>query len=198
MRWDDLFDDLEGQLEQELDAEQLDLLAEEERLRVGRVGLRDRIMALSRARPGSAAIAIRIRLSTNDTVTVQPTTFGKDWLAADLFGSSTPTQCILPFAAIASMALTASQVQSSLEVTTGGSTARLVDRIGLAFVLRDLCRRRTNIELITRSATQYGTIDRVGRDHLDLAAHEPGTSRRETNVVDYRIIPLETIVLVRL
>ena len=42
MRWDNLFDDLESQLEQELDAEDIDLLAEEERLRLGRLGLRDR------------------------------------------------------------------------------------------------------------------------------------------------------------
>ncbi len=43
MRWDNLFDDLESQLEQELGAEDVDLLAEEERLRLGRLALRDRL-----------------------------------------------------------------------------------------------------------------------------------------------------------
>ena len=46
MRWQNLFDDLEGQLESELGAEEVDLLAEEERLRLGRLSLRDRIRAI--------------------------------------------------------------------------------------------------------------------------------------------------------
>jgi len=46
MRWDNLFDDLESQLELELGAEDLDLVAEEERLRLGRLALRDRLVAL--------------------------------------------------------------------------------------------------------------------------------------------------------
>ena len=36
MRWDHLFDDLAGQLEHELRAEEADLQHEEERLRLGR------------------------------------------------------------------------------------------------------------------------------------------------------------------
>jgi len=47
MRWDSLFDDLESQLEQELGAEEGDLLAEEERLRLGRLTLRDRLVAMT-------------------------------------------------------------------------------------------------------------------------------------------------------
>ena len=46
MRWDNLFDDLEGQLEHELTSEEIDLQAEEERLRLGRMSLRDRILAI--------------------------------------------------------------------------------------------------------------------------------------------------------
>ena len=78
------------------------------------------------------------------------------------------------------------------------SSARLSDRIGLPFMLRDLCRRRTSIELQTPTESLYGTIDRVGRDHLDLAAHEPGTLRRAGDVREVRIVPLTHIVLVRL
>ena len=43
VRWDNLFDDLEGQLENELNAEDLELRAEEERLRLGRLALRQRL-----------------------------------------------------------------------------------------------------------------------------------------------------------
>jgi len=202
MRWDNLFDDLESQLEHELDAGQLDLLAEEERLRLGRLGLRDRIMALADPRTAEAPAVVRIALTTGVTVVVKPTTFGKDWLAADLVDAHPPAQCILPIGAIASVSLSPAQVEASLDVAAvsgeqrpGGG--RFIDRIGLPFVLRDLCRRRASLELVTASATVYGTIDRVGRDHLDLAVHEPGSSRRASNVTDQRIIPLETIVLVR-
>ena len=58
MRWDNLFDDLESQLEQELTAEEVDLQAEEERLRLARLCIRDRLRARNRAgdgRPHSAA-----------------------------------------------------------------------------------------------------------------------------------------------
>ena len=202
MRWDNLFDDLESQLEHELDAGQLDLLAEEERLRLGRLGLRDRIMALADPRTAEAPAVVRIALTTGVTVVVKPTTFGKDWLAADLVDAHPPAQCILPIGAIASVSLSPAQVEASLDVAAASGEqrpggGRFIDRIGLPFVLRDLCRRRASLELVTVSATVYGTIDRVGRDHLDLAVHEPGSSRRASNVTDQRIIPLETIVLVR-
>jgi hypothetical protein len=44
----------------------------------------------------------------------------------------------------------------------------------------------------------HGTIDRVGRDHLDLAVHEAGQSRRQSAVQQYRVIPLDQLLLVRL
>ena len=47
MRWDNLFADLEGQLEHELGAEDLELRVEEERLRLGRLSLRERMRTAS-------------------------------------------------------------------------------------------------------------------------------------------------------
>ena len=76
------------------------------------------------------------------------------------------------------------------------SSARLAERIGISFVLRDLCRRRTPVHLATDDGRVHGTIDRVARDHLDLALHEPGTPRRDREVRGIRIVPLERIVLV--
>ena len=61
MRWDHLFDDLESQLEQELGAEEADLLAEEERLRLGRLALRDRFRALLARAP-----EVPVRLTLTD------------------------------------------------------------------------------------------------------------------------------------
>jgi hypothetical protein len=198
MRWDNLFDDLEGQLEQERDAEQLDLLAEEERLRLGRLSMRDRIIAIAHARPADARVVLRVQISNRSVLTLRPTTFGKDWIAADLLETTPLTQCVVPLDAIVSISLSQPQVRSSLDSSAVPHETRLVDRIGLPFVLRDLCRRRKNVELVTAAASVHGTIDRVGRDHLDLAVHEPGYPRRASNVTDIRMIPLATLALVRL
>lgn len=206
MRWDNLFDDLEGQLDRELNAEQIDLRAEEERLRLGRLSLRTRLMNLTGGFVGSAVF--RIALTSGDTVIVRPTSFGRDWLAADLFGSEphpgtdgsggTCAQCVLPFAAVAGIMLTGEQLERSLNGAETASAARMSDRIGLSFVLRDLCRRRADLEVRTTSGVHTGTIDRVGRDHLDLAVHPSGTLRRSRDVQHYRLVPFDQLLLVRL
>lgn len=223
MRWDNLFDDLEVQLERELNAEERDLRAEEERQRLGRMTMRTRLVSLTLGSAGPAVF--RVVLSTGDTILVRPTTLGRDWLAADLISPDEPAdrhgdpaarqrgegrpearrtspaapQCVLPVAAIAGIVLTAPQVERSLgDESESPSAARLSERIGLPFVLRDLCRRRAAIELRTPAGVLNGTIDRVGRDHLDLAVHPVGTVRRTPEVYQYRIVPLTHIVLVTL
>ena len=196
MRWDNLFDDLEGQLEHELSAEETDLRAEEERLRVGRLSLRDRLSGLADAHGGSRLL--RVVLVSGDTVAVRPVTFGRDWLAGDLVGELTrPVQCILPLAGIAGVLLAPGDADRSIRAVPE-SPARIVDRIGLPFVLRDLCRRRTAVEVQARTGSVHGTIDRVGRDHVDLAVHPPGTIRRAAEVSQLRLVPLGEIQLVRL
>ncbi|KQV05989.1 hypothetical protein [Leifsonia sp. Root112D2] len=200
MRWDNLFDDLESQLEQELGAEEVDLRAEEERLRLGRISLRERISALTRGLPPGSYGGISVQLVTGLIVNVRPGTFGKDWFAADLIEESRrDSQCVLPLGAIAAVLLTPAQARQSLEPETRQTSApQLVDRIGIAFVLRDLCRRRAGVEVHTRAGILHGTIDRVGRDHLDLAVHESGVARRASAVAQLRVIPLEQLCLVRL
>ncbi|WP_035879721.1 hypothetical protein [Cryobacterium sp. MLB-32] len=244
MRWDNLFDDLEVQLERELNAEERDLRAEEERQRLGRLTTRTRLVSLTLGAVGPAVF--RVVLTTGDTIIVRPTTLGRDWLAADLIGTdvigtdvsadrpASPTngsskagsrmngdsggednrdgdggdgekhgsgrgsaQCVLPFDAIAGLVLTAPQVERSLgDVNESPSAARVSERIGLPFVLRDLCRRRAAIEVRTTFGGVNGTIDRVGRDHFDLAVHPVGTLRRTPDVYQYRVIPLAHVLLV--
>jgi len=196
MRWDNLFDDLEGQLEQELGAEEGDLRAEEERLRLGRLTLRDRLQALN---SGPHPDAIRITLTDGSALDLRPRTFGRDWISGDVVGESArQAQFILPLAAIGGLILTRAQVTSSLEEGGAESERGLSRRLGLAFVLRDLCRRRQSVELVVGDGSIAGTIDRVGRDHLDLAVHEAGTPRHERFVSHYRVVPFARLMLVRL
>jgi hypothetical protein len=200
MRWDNLFDDLEGQLEHELSAEELDVRAEEERLRLGRLTIRDRLIAIDEAQARGAAYSIRVFLTDDTVIAVRPVTFGRDWFSADVVDdSSRSAQCIIPIAAIASLALTRQQLAASLAAEPPQSgRATLPARLSLGFVLRDLCRRRAAVELRTLSGVLRGTIDRVGRDHLDLAEHEPGQPRRESAVSQSRLVPLAQVTLVRL
>lgn len=197
MRWDDLFDDLEGQLEQERGAEETDLRAEQERHRLSRLFIRDRLLALSLSENGAP---VRVTLSDGLTLDVRPHTFGRDWISGDIVNErSREILFILPLDAIAGLTLTRAQVLESLEDVATVETERgLSRRLGLAFVLRDLCRRRKSVELVLKDGVAMGTIDRVGREHLDLAVHERGTARRESLVSRYRVVPFSRLLLVRL
>ena len=205
MRWDNLFDDLESQLEHELSAEDVDLKAEEERLRLGRLSLRDRLVSVHAA----GAQELRVQLRDGSMLRLHPLAFGKDWMSADVVEEGRRrSQVVLPLAAIGSVILDHDQVESSLIVPPSEHPRGLAARLGLTFVLRDLCRRRSALELIVTAGSSqaasvqatsvHGTIDRVGRDHCDVAVHEVGSPRRDSAVLQYRIVPLNQILLVRL
>lgn len=197
MRWNNLFDDLESQLEQELSAEEVDLRAEEERLRLGRLSLRDRLMSIHEA-SGGRDYSLRFDVG-GSLMNISPTGFGKDWMSGTLVDeSSRRPQVILPLRSVGSVILDRDQTTVSLTESPGTAAGRLADRLGIAFVLRDFGRRRCALDLVTTVGTFHGTIDRVGRDHCDLAIHEVGTPRRESAVTHYRIIPMDQLLLVRL
>jgi hypothetical protein len=200
MRWDNLFDDLESQLETELTAEDIDLRAEEERLRLGRMSLRDRLASLHRASNANGGYSIRLLLTDGRAIAVHPVALGRDWLSGDMLDEAASRhQVIVPLAALAGVVLSPGQVEPSLLTPADAEGPReLSARLSLAFVLRDLCRRRQGVDLELLTGTIHGTIDRVGRDHLDLAVHERGTPRRESEVSQHRIVPLAQLRLVRL
>jgi hypothetical protein len=187
MRWDELFADLEGQLEHGLGAEEREAELEEERLRVGRASLRDRIAAIA-----TEPDALRIRLIDGGSIDLVPRTVGRDWASGDLAGTS--AQAVLPLAAVDALLPSADQLRRSLEPVSLGA---VTDRIGLAFVLRDLARRRRTLQLTTPGGVLAGTVDRVGKDHLDLAVHPADGWRRASAVARIEVLALSRILLVR-
>ena len=187
VRWDELFADLEGQLEDGLDREQQDQRVEEERLRTGRATLRDRLAAIAAVRE-----PVRLRLVDGGLLDLVPRTIGRDWVSGDLFG--TGAQGVLALAAVAAVLPTADQLARSHEPVEGGA---LTDRLGLAFVLRDLSRRRRLVQVTTRTGVLTGTFDRVGRDHVDLAVHPADAWRRASEVSRIELLPLSEVLLVR-
>ncbi|HRN28372.1 MAG TPA: hypothetical protein PK781_03790 [Terrimesophilobacter sp.] len=195
MRWENLFDDLAGQLEHELDAEEVDVRGEEERLRIGRLTVRDRLVALHEA-TNSTEYRLRVHLDDGRQLSVGLRSLGRDWLMGDLADErGASVQCLLPFASIASLTLDPQLVERSTEAT---GPLRLADRLGLTFVLRDLARRRRALELHMSFGVLHGTIDRVGRDHVDLAEHEVGSPRRRNEVSGIRMLPLTGLRWIRL
>ncbi|WP_010203424.1 hypothetical protein [Salinibacterium sp. PAMC 21357] len=198
MRWDNLFDDLESQLENEITADDLEIDAEEERLRLGRLSMRDRIVSLHSRSSEQSPLTISVVLVTGLRLTIRPAIIGRDWMSADLVDDSgRPAQCIVPFAAVAGISLGAGHITPSLATMPASGHPSLSQRLGLSYVLRDLCRRRRAVSLLLASGEVHGTIDRVGRDHLDIAVHERGAARRETAVTEYRLVPFASLVLVR-
>lgn len=194
MRWDHLFDDLAGQLEHELRAEEADLQHEEERLRLGRLTVRDRIAALQRA-PDPALRRVCYRSRAGELHAVRPLTVGRDWMAGDL-DDRPGAQGIIPFSALDALLLDREQVPVSLE--PGPDEPVLAARLGLSFLLRDLCRRRTPLTVESTTGSVTGTIDRVGRDHFDLAVHELEAPRRESVVEHVRVVAMDQVLLLRL
>jgi hypothetical protein len=204
VRFDNLFDDLSSQLEHELSLEELELRVEEERVRFGRLTMRDRLRC---AVEGDASRALRIVVADGTTLRVCATTFGRDWLAGDLAAEAEGggagggfTRIVVPLDAVSSCALDSSQLARSLvaeDASDRNAVPRLVDRLGFAFALRDLARRRSSVMVTTCGGVLQGTIDRVARDHLDLAVHAAGSPRRATNVRETRIVPLAAVLHVR-
>jgi len=200
MRWNKLFDDLETQLERELSAEEADLGVEEERLRLGRLGIRDRLIALHESSPMGEEDRVSLTLMTGERMALHPLTFGRDWLTARIVDDRPqPRQCLIPIAAISTITFGSGQAVRSLEPgVPSAAYPALSERLGFSFVLRDLCRRRHAVNLVTLAGSIHGTIDRVGRDHIDLAIHEAGSVRRQSAVTETRLVALSAVALVRL
>jgi len=66
-------------------------------------------------------------------------------------------------------------------------------------IYRALARRREPVQVVSMQGTALaeGTIDRVGKDHIDVAMHARDEFRRSSSVRGWRIIPTDAIQLVR-
>lgn len=191
MRWDELFADIESQLEHELDLERQGVAAEEERLRLARIALRDRVLAMGRVEP------VALVLDDGGTLPLRVESAGRDWVAGRADAGAASRAVVVPLAAVAAVVPAGGQLELGLGAASEEALPELTARLGLGFVLRDLCRRRAGVEVRTRVGTVHGTIDRVARDHLDLAEHDAGEARRDAVVRRIRLVPFDAILCVR-
>jgi len=190
VEWEHLFDDLEGQLAAEWEAQRAALDAESERLRVSKLSLHDRLRVMF-----AGAESLALELTAGERWSAAPKALGADWLGVCVEGD--PRLRIVPLAAVQSIGLDHGRLLSSLAAQDAARSLR--ERMGFGFVLRDLARRRSPVQITTRSgATLHGTIDRAGVDHLDLAMHDPGEPRRARGVSGFRLIPFTAVAWLRL
>lgn len=196
MHWDRLFEDLEGQLASEWEAERAALDAESERLRISRVDLRTRLRSLC-----AAGADATLELGDRQRLPVTLEAMGADWVAAtSRMGVASPlprATLIVPQHAIAGLTLDHGMILSSLE-ETASSGHELRERMTLGFVMRDLARRRVPVHISTFvGEDMHGTIDRAAADHLDLALHDTGEARRAGAVHGFRLIAFSALTVVR-
>ena len=194
VHWDRLFEDLEGQLAAEWEAERAVLDAESERLRIAKLGLRTRLRRLQHD-----AALVGLRLVDGDRRSVRIRAVGADWIAAQPVGDAAMAGATLfvPLTAITSFETAHGALLATLE-DTALPADELRERMTLGFLMRDLARRRTPLHVLLRDGENlHGTVDRAGIDHLDLAVHDTGHARRAVAVRAFRIVPFDAIVSAR-
>lgn len=187
VHWDHIFEDLEGQLAAEWEAERAVLDGESERLRIAKLDLRTRLRTLQlRER------VVTLRLSDGARRSVQLRAVGADWLATQSRESA--STLIVPLASVTSIETDHGSLLDALEDTAMPPDS-LRERMTLGFVLRDLGRRRISLRIALRDGeTLHGTVDRAAADHLDLAVHDAGEARRAAAVRAFRMVPFDAII----
>ena len=178
MDFDTLFQDLENQLERELDAELINRLDDEERERRAKLTLRERLVSLQRIQPDIELVGMS---KDGRKLGFRIKNVGKDWVALDVHEpAELRGPVIAPIHVLNNIEIPAGIVRESLGTPVGeisdhdlrtlSSTPRLAEKVNLAFVLRDLSRRRKRVTIHTSLGSTSGTIDHVGVDHLDLTS----------------------------
>jgi len=199
MRWERLFQDLEDQLDRETDAELEDIARDEERRRLSRLTMRDRLRELiyvaagnsdaditnGANRPVTALVGLRYA-----AIGVSVLRVGGDWILVQI---STPQlksgTALIPIAAVRYVepVLVESGIESREQGTSVAKQGSgLTTDIGLAFVLRDLSRRRRQVTVWMGEDEVSGTIDRVGKDHVDISRNS--TSRTYSSEQGRRLV----------
>jgi len=185
VHWDGLFEDLEGQLASEWEAERAALDAESERLRISRIEIRARLRTLA-----AAEAAIALELPAGQLLAGRVVEIGADWLAmAPNPGRGT---ALVPLTAVRGIRMDHGMLLASLDPAVPASELR--ERMTFGFVLRDLARRRVPVTIEDLDGSRrHGTIDRAAADHFDLAAHDAGSSRRAQDVRAYVVIAFAAV-----
>lgn len=185
MRWDGLFDDLEAQAAALRAAERAAEVDDRTRAEVGR---------LARSQRYAAAVGLPLRLRVpGGTVSGRLARVGADWLLID---EAAGREALVPEGAVLGVRGLA---RFSATPEAGGVAGGVVaSRLTLRYALRGLARDRSVVRVqLVDGGVVDGTLDRVGADWVELAAHAAGELRRRREVRDIELIPFPAIAVVR-
>ncbi|MGO4143761.1 hypothetical protein AB4Y77_01635 [Paenarthrobacter sp. YAF11_1] len=179
MRWDSLFEDLEAQFSAGRALEAESEITERARVELAGIELGDRLR-------GAAGSMIKLFLADGNIIHGALGRVGGEWLVL----SEGSRQWLVPFAAVLTF-----QGLGRLALKPVSTVRQLP---GIASALRALARDRSAVvvHLNTRTgdgAKVNGVIDRVGRDHFDVAVVRDGEVRRAGNVASVVTVPFSAV-----
>ena len=179
MRWDSLFDDLEAQFSAERALEKESEITDRARVELAGIDLSDRLR-------GAAAAEIKIVLVDGNVIRGVLSHAGSEWLVL----TEGVRQWLVPYASVLSY--------QGLGRVALKPSSRMQHSLGIASALRALSRDRSElvVHLMVRTGDGYklhGVIDRVGRDHFDLAVVPQGEVRRPGNIAAVLTIPFSSL-----
>lgn len=182
MRWDQLFADLEAQsaaLAVRQRAAEVDELAHAE---LSRVMMVDRLLP-------SLGTMLTVRTAGDVRVLGLVGRVGPTWLLVD---EGHGREAVIALAQV----LTVSGLGRLSSAP--GAVSPVESRLGLASVLRAVARDRSGVRLHLRDGSAVeGTLDRVGADYLEIAAHGMGELRRRGQVREVDVVPFAALSVLR-
>jgi hypothetical protein len=182
MRWEELFADLDGQLDAAEAAALAGEVADRTRREAALLGLADRL------RPSVGAVLAVVCTGTG-LLHGRLLDVGTDWLLLEEDGGR---ELLVRTAAV--LGITGAGARSDVP----GGEGDVGRRLDLRWALRGLARSRAGVQVLLVDGTVLaGTLDRVGADHLDLAEHPAGEARRASAVRQVRLLPLTALSAVR-
>jgi hypothetical protein len=173
VRWDELFADLDAQLEDAAAAELAGEVADRTRREVALLSLVDRARA-------AVGHPVRVLLLGPDGVSGLLLDVGAQWL---LLRDQAGRDVLMPWSAVVSVV---GLGLGSAAPTDGGHVFR---RLGLTVALRAIARDRATVSVaLVDGSVLSGTIDRVGQDFVEISEHAVGEARRPGQVSVVRTV----------
>jgi hypothetical protein len=181
MRWQQLFADLGAQFEEAEAAAQQAEGSSRARAEMGAVRLVERLR-------GAVGAAVVVRCQGAGQVAGVLGDVGADWLLIDEDGGR---EVLVAGAAVSAVA--------GLGRQTAPEPAGVVGRrLDLRRAVRALARDRSAVQVVLRDGgVLTGTVDRVGADFLEVAAHPLGDERRAGAVRGVQAIALDAVAAIR-
>lgn len=180
MRWEQLFSDLEAQLEQAEAADLASEVADRTRREVASTALVDRLLP-------AVGTLLGVGCRGADPVTGELCEVGPDWLLLSERGRG---ELLLNLGAVQSV----SGIGPMAEAPTG----KVWRALDLRWALRGLARGRVAVQVVMSDGALWtGTLDRIGADHAELAVHAVGEPRRAGAVEQVVLLQVAGISLVR-